>query len=363
MFRLRDRELADKLLGKISAMKLQLTLMHVCGTHQETLVRFGLIDRLAECNMDVRQGPGCPVCVTLPQEVDEILVLARAGKTVTIFGDAMKVPGNTGSLLSAKGEGADVRIVYGVDDAVKIAKKERGKEVVFFAMGFETTAPTTAAALIAMPPDNFSILSTHRVIPPALRAIADSGEVRLHGLIQPGHVSTIIGTRPYAFLSTEYRIPQVVAGFEPIDLLMGVYMLAKQNLEGRSEVENEYSRVVRDEGNPKALEMMERVFDKSDVAWRGFPVIEKSRLEPEEEFAKWNARVRYRSILGAVDYSKYEEPPGCKCGELLRGIAVPEDCALFGKKCTPDTPIGPCMVSREGSCNISFRYQKLVSKD
>lgn len=359
MFRLRDREMADMILGRIAMMNLQLTLMHVCGTHQDTFVRFGLLDRLTQVGIDVRQGPGCPVCVTLPQEVDEILALAKAGKVVTVFGDAVKVPGTNGSLQAAKGDGADVRIVYGIDDAVEIARKEKHKEVVFFAIGFETTAPTTAAAILAGPPANFSVLSTHRVVPPALEAIASMGEIRLHGLIQPGHVSTIIGTGPYKELAKKYRIPQVVAGFEPIDVLMGIYMLAKQNLEGRAQVENEYKRVVKDEGNPKALEMMERVFDRTDVAWRGFPVISRSRLDLKAEFDDVNARKRYEFVIGDVDYTKYKEPPGCRCGELLRGIATPEECMLFGKKCTPDSPVGPCMVSREGSCNISYKYRKL----
>jgi hydrogenase expression/formation protein HypD len=359
MFKLRDREMAEMILGRIAVMNLQLTLMHVCGTHQDTFVRFGLLERLSQVGIDVRQGPGCPVCVTLPQEIDEILALAKAGKVITVFGDAVKVPGTKSSLQRIKGEGGDVRIVYGIDDAVGIARKEKDKEVVFFAIGFETTAPTTAAALLGSPPENFSILSTHRVVPPALEAIAEMGEIRLHGLIQPGHVSTIIGTGPYKALAQKYRIPQVVAGFEPIDVLMGIYMLAKQNLEGRAQVENEYSRVVKDEGNPKALKMMDEVFMKTDVAWRGFPVIPRSRLDLKPEFDGWNARKRYQSIIGDVDYTKYKEAPGCRCGELLRGIATPEECMLFGKKCTPDNPIGPCMVSREGSCNISFKYRKL----
>jgi len=359
MFKLRDREIAEMILTKIGMMNLQLTLMHVCGTHQDTFVRFGLMERLVHAGIEVRQGPGCPVCVTLPQEIDEVLALANSSKVITAFGDAIRVPGTDGSLMSAKADGADVRVVYGIDDAIEIAKKEKDKEVVFFAIGFETTSPTTAAVLLASPPENFSILSTHRIMPPALAAIVKMGEVRLHGLIQPGHVSTIIGTRPYAFLSKEHRIPQVVAGFEPLDVLMAIYMLAKQNLEGRAQVENEYSRVVKEEGNPKALAMLDEVFNKTDVAWRGFPVIAGSRLDLKPGFDEWNARKKYISILGDVDYTRYKEPHGCRCGELLRGIATPEECMLFGKKCTPDTPVGPCMVSREGSCNISFKYRKL----
>lgn len=359
MFRLRDRETADKILEKISGMNLHLTLMHVCGTHQDTLVRFGLQKRFEEADVDIRQGPGCPVCVTLPQEIDEVMALARDGKIITAFGDALKVPGTNGSLFSAKSEGADVRIVYGIDDAVEIARKEKEHEVVFFALGFETTAPTTAAALLSDPPDNFRVLSTHRIMPPALRAIAELGEIKLDGLIQPGHVSTIIGTKPYGFLSSDFGIPQVIAGFEPLDLLMAIYMIARQAKSGKAEVQNEYTRVVREEGNPKALAMLDRVFDKADVAWRGFPVIPGSRLELKSDFEKWDARRIYRSIIGDVDYSKYKEQSGCICGKLLRGLGVPEDCPLFGKRCKPDNPVGPCMVSREGSCNISFKYRRI----
>jgi hydrogenase expression/formation protein HypD len=361
MLRLRDRNIAEMILAKIAAMNVQFTFMHVCGTHQDTLVRFGLLDRLTEVGIDVRQGPGCPVCVTLPQEIDEVLALARVGKTIAVFGDAIRVPGTSGSLIKAMGEGADVRIVYGIDDAVEMARKERDKEFVFFAIGFETTAPTTAAVALSEPPENFSILSTHRVLPPALKAIVELGEVKLHGLIEPGHVSAIIGSEPYQFLSRQYRIPQVIAGFEPLDVLMGAYMLAKQNIEGRAEVENEYNRVVRREGNRKALEMLRTVFTTTDVAWRGFPVIPRSRFDFRPEFDSLNARKRYEEIIGSVDYSAYREPAGCKCGELLRGLSVPEECPLFGKRCTPDNPVGPCMVSREGSCNISYKYRKLAN--
>ncbi|HDP96737.1 MAG TPA: hydrogenase formation protein HypD [Euryarchaeota archaeon] len=359
MFKLRDRETAEKILEKISGTDIHLTLMHVCGTHQDTLVRFGLQKRLEEANVDIRQGPGCPVCVTIPQEIDEIMALARAGKIITAFGDALKVPGTQGSLFSAKSEGADVRIVYGIDDAVGIARKEKDREVVFFAIGFETTAPTTAAALISEPPDNFRVLSTHRIMPPALRAIAEMGEIKLDGLIQPGHVSTIIGTRPYTFLSRDFGIPQVVAGFEPLDLLMAVFMIARQVKSGKAEVQNEYSRVVREEGNPKALAVLDRAFERADVAWRGFPVIPGSRLDLRSEFDKWDARKTYSDIIAEVDYSADVEEKGCICGRLLRGLGAPEDCPLFGRKCTPDKPVGPCMVSREGSCNISFKYGKL----
>jgi hydrogenase expression/formation protein HypD len=355
MFRLRDKEMSRAILEKLGAMDLHITLMHVCGTHQDTLVRFGLDSEFKRVGIDIRQGPGCPVCVTTPKEIEEVLALARAGITVAVFGDVLKVPGATGSLNGVKAEGADVRVVFGVDDAVSLAKRVQ-KEVAFMGMGFETTAPTTASALLSSPPPNFSVLSCHRTVPPALEAIAGMGEIRLDGMIQPGHVSTIIGTRPYEFLSKKHKIPQVVAGFEPLDLLMGVYMLALQIREGRAEVENEYTRVVHQEGNLMATKAMDRAFEPSDVEWRGFPVIPRSGLAIREEFGAHDASKRYEDLLAPIRRKEYREAKGCRCGEMLRGIAVSEDCPLFADKCTPNSPIGPCMVSREGSCYIAYRY-------
>jgi hydrogenase expression/formation protein HypD len=357
MFRLRDREMSRAILDKLEKMNLKLTLMHVCGTHQDTLIRFGLDTEFNRVGVDIRQGPGCPVCVTTPREIEEILALARAGLTIAVFGDVMKVPGQRGCLNDAKAEGADVRVVFGVDDAVALARRIQ-KDVVFMGIGFETTAPTTASALLAEPPPNFSVLSCHRTVPPALDAIAQMGEIRLDGMIEPGHVSTIIGTKPYEFLSKKYHIPQVVAGFEPLDLLMGVYMLATQVRDGKAEVQNEYSRVVHPEGNISALKAMKDAFEPTDVDWRGFPVIKKSGLDIRKKLENYDARSRYEDILSPVYERQFGEAKGCRCGEMLRGILTSEECPLFAKKCTPATPIGPCMVSREGSCYISYRYLK-----
>lgn len=361
MLRLRDGEMSKKILDRLAAMKLDITLMHVCGTHQDTLIRFGLDGEFTRVGVDIRQGPGCPVCVTTPAEIEEVLALARSGLTVAVFGDVMKVPGEKASLHDAKADGADVRVVFGVDDAVALAKRT-DKEVVFMGIGFETTAPTTAAALVAGMPPNLTVLSCHRTVPPALKAIAGMGEIRLDGLIQPGHVSTIIGTKPYEFLSKEHRIPQVVAGFEPLDLLMGVYMVAKQVKDGRAEVENEYSRVVHADGNPAAVKAMEEAFEPVDVVWRGFPVIPGSGLEVSKRFEDHDARKRHETLLRDVHSREFHEAKGCRCGEMLRGIARSEDCPLFGNRCTPSTPVGPCMVSREGSCYISHRYQSRMKK-
>ena len=347
--------MSRKVLEKLGSMDLKLTLMHVCGTHQDTLVRFGLDSEFRRVGIDIRQGPGCPVCVTPPGEIDEILAIARSGVTVAAFGDVMKVPGESGSLNDAKADGADVRIVFGVDDAVALAQKLR-KDVVFIGIGFETTAPTTASALLAEPPPNFSVLSCHRTVPRALEAIASRGEVRLHGMIEPGHVSTIIGTRPYEFLAKRSHLPQVVAGFEPLDLMMGVYMIAKQVKEGRAEGENEYTRVVHRDGNPAALKAMKQAFEPSDVTWRGFPVIKGSGLAVRRKLEGHDARKRFEAVLRPVHEKEYGEIRGCRCGDMLRGVMASEDCPLFAKKCTPTSPMGPCMVSREGSCHISYRY-------
>ncbi len=226
MFSLKDKKLADDIVSRIKKLDVNLKFMHVCGTHQDTLVKHGLDALLKKCGIEIGQGPGCPVCVTTQKEIEEMLLLAKKGNIVTTFGDMMRVPGEKHSLQSMRAEGFDVRTVYGIEDAVYIAEKNKNKDVVFMAVGFETTAPTTASVLLKNPPSNFSVLSCHRLIPPALKAILDMGEIKIDGLIQPGHVSTIIGTKPYEFISKDYKVPQVVAGFEPLDLLMGVSLLS-----------------------------------------------------------------------------------------------------------------------------------------
>ena len=358
MFSFKDKEVADEIVNKIKSLDVKLKFMHVCGTHQDTLVKHGLDALLRECGIEIGQGPGCPVCVTTPREIEEILLLAQKGKTVATFGDMIRVPGETNSLQSMRTEGYDVRIVYGIEDAVSIAEKNKDKNVVFMAVGFETTAPTTASVLLNKPPNNFSIVSCHRTIPPALKAILDMGEIKVDGLIEPGHVSTIIGTTPYEFISKEYGVPQVVAGFEPLDLLMSVWMLVKQIRNGEASVRNEYTRVVHDGGNVKAKGVMKEVFKKGNRKWRGFPVIQNSSLELRREFEDHDASKIYEDEIEEIKNKEFKEPEGCRCGELLRGLLAPQECPLFGTRCTPDNPIGPCMVSIEGSCNIEYRYAK-----
>jgi hydrogenase expression/formation protein HypD len=356
-FRFRDRALAGKIAGKLKKMALDIRIMHVCGTHQDTLIRHGLDSMFKGAGVEIRQGPGCPVCVTTQREIEECIQLARTGKKVAVFGDMLKVPGVHGSLADWRARGCDIKIVYSINDAVDIARKSSG-ETVFMGIGFETTAPSTAAILLSDPPPNFSVLCCHRTVPPALKAIVESGEVKLDGLIEPGHVSTIIGASPYEFLSKDYGVPQVIAGFEPLDLLMGVYMLACQIRNGEAKVEIEYSRVVKYGGNPRAVKMMGNVFEPCDVAWRGFPVLPGSGLKLKSGFAPHDARKVYKNELKELDKTDFCEPKGCRCGDVLRGAIYSDECPLFGKACIPENPIGPCMVSSEGSCNIVYKYGK-----
>lgn len=358
MFKLRDKQIASSIFESLKSIQVNYTFMHVCGTHQDTLVKNGLDKLFNNTGITVIQGPGCPVCVTSPYEIEEILLLARKGKTIATFGDMIRVPGATTSLQHIRSEGSKILTVYSIEDAVTYAFEHPAEEVVFMAVGFETTAPTTASAILSNPPKNFSILCCHRTMPTALKAILDMGERKINGFIQPGHVSTIIGTHPYEFISRDYHVPQVIAGFEPLDLLMGVWMLVNQNLAGTAELKNEYTRVVHQDGNRLAKQAIEKVFEPCDMKWRGFPIIRGSGLKLKSAYQIYDARRKYEDILKELKNIEFLEPKGCKCGELLRGLLTPFECPLFGKQCTPDTPVGACMVSTEGSCNIEYRYNK-----
>jgi len=358
LFSLSDKKLGQDIVSKIKKEKIKAKFMHVCGTHQDTIVKHGLDSLLKKCDIRISQGPGCPVCVTTPLEIEKMLLLTRNGAIVTSFGDMINVPGEYKSLGDMKAEGYDVRTVYGIEDAVKIAYENPSKDVVFMGVGFETTAPATAATIISNPPMNFSIFCCHRTMPYALKAILDIGELKLDGLIEPGHVSTIIGIKPYEFISKDYGIPQVIAGFEPIDILMGCWMLIKQIKQGKAFVENEYKRVVHQEGNIKAQKILNEVFEPCDMKWRGFPIIAKSGLKIKKKFECFDASVKFEDNLKDLENKELLEPEGCLCGELLRGLVSPFDCPLFGQACKPETPVGPCMVSAEGSCNIEYRYSE-----
>ena len=347
------KNLTREIVKRIEDISRPVKIMHVCGSHEHTIMQHGIRSLIPE-EVEVVAGPGCPVCCVPSREVDECLKLARQGVTITTFGDMLRVPGATGTLADAKADGADVRVVYGVSNAVEIAKKV-DNEVTFMAAGFETTAPTTASEIVSGPPENFSVLSCHRLIPPALKFLIESGEVNLNALIEPGHVSTIIGIHPYEIFSQKYGIPQVVAGFNPFDVLIAIYLILKQIKEGKVEVQNEYKRAVKEEGNLKAQELMDEVFYIKSREWRGFPEIPDSFYEIRNEFSQLNAREKFDVHVEKTP----DVVTGCICGPILRGVSRPEECKLFRTECNPVNPIGACMVSKEGTCNIAYRYSNL----
>ena len=319
-----------------------MTFMHICGTHEAAIARTGLRSLLPE-QLKIVMGPGCPVCITPQGEIDAALDLARKDCIIATYGDLLRVPGSKGSMESC---GGDVRVVQGVHKAVEIAEKT-DKEVVFISVGFETTAPTVAATLLSKPPKNFSILSCHRVVPPAMAWLLGQGEAKLNGFMLPGHVCAIMGYDEYE----QFPVPQVVAGFEAEDILLGLLMLVKQVKEGTHRVDNAYPRVVTREGNVKAKKLMYEVFEPSDVEWRGFPVIPGSGLRLKKEFEQYDAQKKFD-----IEFKHISKHSACSCDKILRGLASPSDCKLFGKVCTPRTPVGPCMVSHEGACKIWHQY-------
>jgi hydrogenase expression/formation protein HypD len=329
-------------------------IMEVCGTHTMAIAKNGLRDVMPD-GVKLLSGPGCPVCVTANEDIDMAIELARQPEViVTTFGDMMKVPGSYSSLSKEKAEGRDVRIVYSPLDALALAEKEPGKQVVFIGVGFETTVPLIAAAILRAKEqgiENFSVFSAHKTVPAALGALANDPEVQINAFILPGHVSTIIGAAPYRFLAEEMHIPGVVTGFEPVDVLQGVYMLLKQLAEGRAEIEIAYHRGVMPQGNPTAWALVEKVFEPIDANWRGIGVIGGTGLGMRAEYDHYNAIERI-----PVTPPEPREIQGCQCGEVLRGITLPYECKLFGKGCTPEHPIGPCMVSSEGSCAAYYRF-------
>lgn len=353
----RDPELAARIAQEISTLSegRPIKLMEVCGGHTHTIYKHGVEDILPP-NIDLIHGPGCPVCVLPMGRIDDAIAIARTdGVIFTTFGDMMRVPGSRGSLLDAKAEGADVRFVYSPLDALKLAHQHPERQVVFFAIGFETTAPSTAITLLRAQAEklkNFSIFCNHVTIIPAIKAILDSPDLRLDGFVGPGHVSMVIGLRPYTFIAQEYHKPVVVAGFEPLDIIQSVSMLVKQLREKRAQVENQYARVVRAEGNSKALESMARTMElRPFFEWRGLGFITHSALKIRPEFAEWDAELRYK-----VPGLRVADPKACQCGEVLKGVIKPWECKVFGTSCTPETPIGTCMVSPEGACAAYFNY-------
>jgi hydrogenase expression/formation protein HypD len=325
-------------------------IVHICGTHEDAIMKNGIRSLLPK-NVEVLMGPGCPVCTVAPNRIDYMIKLAEEGHIITTFGDMMKVSAGLGSLADAKGRGHDIRIVYSIHDAAKMAA-ETVKEVVHFGVGFETTAPTTASELLASPPENFSVYSAHLTIPPAMEALLAMGVTDVAGFINPGHVSTMIGEVGYEPIMENYPVPQVIAGFEPLDILFSIALILKQHKEDRAEIENTYQRAVKPEGTPSALRMLERVFEPEDAPWRGIGTIPRSGLKIRDEFRAHDASEKFDVKVE----TSYTMPAGCKCGEVLRAMIYPWDCPLFNNDCDPDNPIGPCMVSHEGSCFIAARY-------
>jgi hydrogenase expression/formation protein HypD len=345
---------------KTQALPSPVRVMEVCGTHTMTIHRYGLKTLLEDSGVEMTSGPGCPVCIT-PNEIHEAaieLVTRNENFILTTFGDMTRVPTRRGSLQHAiPGKGSRVKIVYSPEEPLDIARRFQAKNVVFFGVGFETTIPAIALAVRKADEEhlvNFSLLSALWLIPPPLKAIVDTKEVAIDGFLYPGHVSAIIGERPYRFIAKKYRIPGAIAGFEPTDILLGILSILKQIKEAKPSVTNEYRRVVRPEGNLKAQAVMKETFETKDAYWRGLGIIPGSGLKLREKYSDYNAEIKFRLDMkpGSGDL------PGCRCGEVLRGLISPRQCSLFARKCNPESPYGPCMVSFEGACFVHYKYSR-----
>ncbi len=332
-------------------------LMEVCGTHTVAIFRQGVRELLPE-GLSLISGPGCPVCVTAVEDIEKAMEISRKENVIfTTFGDMMRVPGVKKNLSEAKAEGADIRVLYSPMDALKIASENKDKKIVFFATGFETTSPSVAATLFEAEKrgiSNFYIYSVHKLVPPALDALLGSGEVKIDGFILPGHVSAIIGSKPYKFITEKYLKPSVITGFEAGDILQGINMLLEQIASNRAEVEIQYKKVVREEGNPKAVALINEYFEPCDAYWRGIGTIPLSGL-------KLRGKYKHSDINSVIKIetsfvSGPQEPKGCSCGEILKGMKTPDECPLFAGVCTPESPVGACMVSTEGSCAAYYKY-------
>ena len=359
----RDRALAAAALSEISRLAPaaaaktggQVNFMEVCGTHTMAIAASGM-RKLLPKELRMLSGPGCPVCVTSQGDIDRVLALAAVpGVIITTFGDMLKVKGSKGlDLQSARERGADIRVVYSPLDAVALAAAEPAREVIFIGVGFETTAPVIGGAVVRAKKAglrNFSSTAFFKLVPPALELLLSDPENRIHGFMLPGHVSAIIGTGPYKFVAEKYRVPCVVTGFEPLDILSGINMLLKQVLSGEPKVEDEYFRAVRAEGNPAAQKLMKEVFSVTTANWRAIGPVPGTGLEFSKAYAGFDAVKRFK-----IKYAEAPEPKGCLCGKILLGKALPPDCPLFGKACTPSSAVGPCMVSSEGACAAWFKY-------
>jgi hydrogenase expression/formation protein HypD len=358
----RDESLVTGIIREIRELAVPMNIMEVCGGHTHVICRFGIRELLPP-EIRLIHGPGCPVCVMPAESFEHAHALADIEDVVVCcFGDVMRVPTQSGTLLSKARESGSVRMVYSPLDAIKLAQENPEITVVFLAIGFETTAPSTAMAVKRvrnMGLRNFKVLSAHFTVPEALKALVDDPAVRVDGFIAPGHVTTIIGLNAYRFLADDYRRPVAVSGFEPLDLLQSILLILKQQHTGTPVVKNQYSRAVRSEGNTVALQAMNDVFEKTDTRWRGLGIIPGSGLKLNEDYAEYDASKQFD--LASV--SILPEPPGCRCGDVLKGLISPPECALFSDVCTPDSPIGPCMVSPEGACAAHYRYRSIPGSD
>ncbi|MDY6782392.1 MAG: hydrogenase formation protein HypD [Cyanobacteriota bacterium] len=337
-----------------------LKVMEVCGGHTHSIFKYGIEDSLPN-NIELIHGPGCPVCVMPRGKLDDAIAIAQNPNVILVtFGDTLRVPGSQKSLLQAKAEGADIRIVYSPLDCLPIAQQNPDKEVIFFAIGFETTAPSTALTLLQAVEENitnFSLFCNHVLVVPALEALLNNPDLQLDGFIGPGHVSTIIGTQPYEEICQTYQKPIVVSGFEPLDILQSVWMVLQQFLEDRCEVENQYDRLVREKGNRIAIEAIHQVFEtRESFEWRGLGEIPRSGLKVRSRYAKFDAETKFAILPAKVD-----DHEACQCGEILKGVLKPWECKVFGTACTPENPIGSCMVSSEGACAAYYKYGRLSS--
>ena len=351
----RDVELAKKLVSRIKQLSTRPTrLMEFCGGHTVSIMRSGL-RQLLPPTVEMLSGPGCPVCVTANADIDKAIALASLPDViVTTFGDMMKVPGSYSSLQQARAAAADIRIVYSTQDALQIARDNLAKSVIFIGIGFETTAPTIAASILQAENEgikNYYVLCLSKLCPPIMKALLDLGELKLDGIVCPGHVSVIIGSRPYEFIPRDYGVACVVSGFEPLDILLSVEMLVEQIEIGKPSVEIAYRRGVKPEGNKTALELMDRIFQVDSADWRGIGVVPASGLKIRKKFERFDAEQAFSITMEPV-----REAKGCICGDILRGVKTPLDCKLFRKACTPEHPVGPCMVSSEGSCAAYHQY-------
>lgn len=352
-----NKQLAQQLLTEIKRLADKpFKMMEVCGSHTVAIAKSGIRELLPE-TVKLVSGPGCPVCVTDNADIDRFLLLAeQPGVIITTFGDMIRVPGSKTSLQTIRANGADVRVVYSTLDALEIARQNPTKKVVFLGVGFETTIPTVAVSVEIAQREglkNYSVLSMHKIVPPILELLVTDPELGLDGFINPGHVCSVLGTEPFEFIATHYKKPSVVAGFEALDILQSILMMLKQRAENRAEVEIQYSRVVKREGNPKAREYMEKYFTVADVLWRGIGLVPKSGLKFKTEYAQFDAE----QVFDLPEVVAHDIP-GCRCGDILKGRLLPHDCPLFAKGCTPLKPVGPCMVSSEGSCAAFYRYAR-----